>query len=79
MIVFRFFNVIAAESYDCSCKLAEIVQYKCSTLQQYIKNRKYKKELRAKMSHTNSYGEWKTYAENYDNLTGKDFFMINES
>jgi hypothetical protein len=71
MIVLRFCNVVAAESYDCSCKLFEIAQHKYTVFKGYMRTNKVKKELRAKMNHASSYAEWHAYAEQYDKFKGK--------
>jgi len=71
MFLQRFWVVLAAETYDSGCKLADIVQYKCVRVKQYFKTRKIKKNLREKMDHANSYEEWQAYASEYDKLKGK--------
>ena len=71
MFLARFCTIVAAETYDCSCKLTEIVQYKYVSMTTYLKTRKLKKSLRAKMNHANSYEEWHSYAEQLDKMKSK--------
>ena len=71
MFLARFWTVVAAETYDCSCKLTEIVQYKYVSISTYLKTRKIKKSLPAKMNHANSYEEWQAYAEKLDKMKSK--------
>lgn len=71
MSLIRFFQVVAFESYDSTSKLADIVKYKYMSTKKYFKTRRIKKELKTKMKHANSYAEWHSYAEKYDQLAGK--------
>lgn len=73
MFLTRFWTVLASETYDCSCKLTEIVQYKYVSISTYLKTRKRKQNLRDKMNHANSYEEWHSYAEQLDKMKSKSY------
>lgn len=67
-MITRFVNVCMAETYECSLKVVEIVQWQAVSVKGYIKNRGEKQELKKNMKHSNSYKEWKGHAEKYDQL-----------
>jgi Domain of unknown function (DUF3336) len=64
----KFFTVCLSETYDCTVKVTEIIDWKITSIKGYFKIRKEKKELKKNMKHSTSYGEWKEYAQKYDQL-----------
>lgn len=64
----KFFTVCLSETYDCSIKVAEIIDWEITSLKGYFKTGKEKKELKKNMKHSASYSEWKEYAHKYDQL-----------
>lgn len=76
MFVFRFLNVLAAETYITSCQLVEIIHYEYQSTKKFFKSRRIKNELKKKMNHANSYAEWKAYAMEYDKETGKPISLF---
>ena len=73
MFVFRFINVVAAESYITSVRLIEVAHHEYHSMRNVFRTKKIKKELKKKMSHANSYAEWKIYAQDYDKLKGNSY------
>ena len=68
--ILRFCNVVAAETYDSSCKLSDIIIHKCILTRRYFQTRRNKKDLLKRMNNSNSYEEWKQYADEYDKMKG---------
>jgi Domain of unknown function (DUF3336). len=64
----RFCTVCFSETYDCSVKVIEICKWNISSIKGYFNNRRNKAQLKKKMKHANSYSEWKTYANEYDQM-----------
>lgn len=70
MFLVRFCNVVAAEIQLTSHQLVEVLQYEYASLHKSIQTRRIKRELKRKMKESNSYAEWRSLAEQYDNFEG---------
>ena len=70
MFIVRFCNVVISEAYISSSCLVDIVKYECESIKKSLHNRRTKKQLKEKMNRSNSFREWKGYAEEYDKFEG---------
>ena len=78
MFIVRFCNVVISEAYISSGYLVDIVKYECEAIKKNIHERRTKKKLKDKMNRSNSFREWKTYAEEYDKFEGILFFLFSK-
>lgn len=70
MFLVRFCNVVAAEIQLTSHQLVEVLQYEYASMRKSMQTRRIKKQLKRKMKEANSYAEWRSLAEHYDNFEG---------
>lgn len=74
MFIVRFCNVVISEAKISSGYIVDIVKYECESVKKRLHERRTKKKLKDKMNRSNSFREWKAYAEEYDKFEGILFF-----
>ena len=73
----RFCTVCFSETYDCAVKVVSITNWQITSVKSYFKSESSKTRLKKAMKHANTYKEWKSCAEQYDQL--KDIQLWKEA